>query len=329
MLIFYMKKIIFGLFFILLVSAVSGQERYSLKLRTHYHTEFLRIVMEGAETVISKAIVNQKGQDILVRFPNTTFSVQAEKEAVSYKINKEGVVFSPGDFTKFKAFFLKDPSRLVIDIYREAEKEGIKPSAPPSGKTQRRKITTVVIDPGHGGYESGIITGDYKEKNAVLDIAKMLDALINKEDTRCLLTRESDHFMPLGERAEFANTKDADIFLSLHVGKHRDIVLYIPVITESVPSYIKTFLINKGQEGFTAKTETLREALQKAITEDFGENMVSAKPLPYTILSKIEAAALIIELPSFVDAHYDDEFKNKVANAIYKGISSYEKGAAN
>ncbi|MEK7823072.1 MAG: N-acetylmuramoyl-L-alanine amidase, partial [Nitrospirota bacterium] len=132
-----------------------------------------------------------------------------------------------------------------------------------------------------------------------------------------------------GDRAEFANSKDADIFLSLHIGKHRDIILYAPVITEPDPSYIKTFLINKGQEGYTAKTENLKEAIQKTIIEEFGENMVSAKPLPYSILSKIESAALIIELPSFLDAHYDDEFKNKVANTIYKGINLYEKDTAN
>ena len=329
MLIFYMKKIVFGIFFILFVSAVSGEETYSLKLRTSYHSEFQRVVIEGKEPIISKAIVNQKDRDIIVRFPSTAFIMQSEKESISYKINKDTLLFSPGNFSKFKVFLLKDPSRLVIDMYLEAGKEGAKKSFKPSDETQSRKIKTVVIDPGHGGYEGGIITGDYKEKNAVLDIARMLNMLINKENTICLLTRDSDQFMSLGDRAEFANSKDADIFLSLHLGKHRGIILYAPVITEPVPSYVKTFLINKGQEGYTAKTENLKEAIQKTIVEEFGENMVSANPLPYSILSKIESAALIIELPSFLDAHYDDEFKNKVANAIYKGINLYEEGTAN
>lgn len=329
MLIFYMKKIVFGIFFILFVSAVSGEETYSLKLRTSYHSEFLRLVIEGKEPIISKAMVNQKGRDIVVRFPSAAFTIQSEKESISYRITKDALLFSPGNFSKFKVFSLKDPSRLVMDIYLEAGKEGTTPAFKPSGKTQSRKIKTVVIDPGHGGYESGIIAGDYKEKNAVLDIARMLNMLTDKENTICLLTRESDQFMSIGDRAEFANSKDADIFLSLHIGKHRDIILYTPVITEPVPSYIKTFLINKGQEGYTAKTESLREAIRKTIVEEFGENMVSAKPLPYSILSKIESAALIIELPSFLDAHYDDEFKNKVANTIYKGINLYEKDTAN
>lgn len=329
MLIFYMKKIVFGIFFILFVSVVSGEETYSLKLRTSYHSEFLRLVIEGKEPIISKAMVNQKGRDIVVRFPSAAFTIQSEKESISYRITKDALLFSPGNFSKFKVFSLKDPSRLVMDIYLEAGKEGTTPAFKPSGKTQGVKIKTVVIDPGHGGYESGIITGDYKEKNAVLDIARMLNMLTDKENTICLLTRESDQFMSIGDRAEFANSKDADIFLSLHIGKHRDIILYAPVITEPVPSYIKTFLINKGQEGYTAKTENLKEAIRKTIVEEFGENMVSAKPLPYSILSKIESAALIIELPSFWDAHYDDEFKNKVANTIYKGINLYEKDTAN
>jgi len=334
-----MKKIVSLFFLILFISVFSGEpstttllaeETHYLKLRANPHHEFLRIVLEGTEPVISKALVNQQGKDILVRFPTLSSIIQEEKASVDYKTNKDVIQFSPGNFKKFRASYLKDPSRLVIDVYLEAEHpENDAKIFPESARTRIERIKTIIIDPGHGGYESGITSGDDKEKNVALNIAKRLKVLINRGSTKCLLTRESDQFMSLSERVKFANNREADIFLSLHIGKHRDIVLYTPLITEPMPSYIRTFMLNKGQEGFLAKTDALSNVLQRAIKEDLGDDMVSKKPLPYSILSKIEAAALIIELPSLEGIGYTVEFETKLANTVYKGIHLYESKAAN
>jgi hypothetical protein len=332
------KKITFLLFIILFIPLVSGEETHYLKLRVNRHPEFLRIVLEGTESIISKGMVNQKGKDILIRFPNLRFMIQEEKVSINYETDKDIILFSPGNFSKLRAFSLKYPSRLVIDVYlaestRPEEPEKKDFDSPVKSWYQRKtsqtgKIKTVIIDPGHGGYESGITAGNYREKNVVLDIAKRLKVLINRGSTKCLLTRESDQFISLSERVKFVNNREAEVFLSLHIGRHRDIVLYTPVITEPVPSYIRTFMVNKGQEGFMAKTAALGNALQRAIKEDFGDDIVSIKPLPYSILLKIEAAALIIELPSFEDADYIAEFNTELANTIYKGIYLYEEDTA-
>jgi len=341
-----MKKIIFLLLFFLLFSPASSEKIYYLKLRANYHPEFLRIVLEGAESIISKRIVNQKGNDIIVRFPNTSFKIYKEKMTITYRIDKDAILFSPVHFREFKVFYLKNPSRLIIDVYLEPKKKDIetlldgirkrwrKSTTPliepePPGKTTRTGgIKTVVIDPGHGGYETGIVAEKYIEKNVVLDIARRLKALINRGSTQGFLTRKSDHFISLGERVKSANSKNPDVFLSLHIGNHSNIILYTPVITESVPREVKGFLLNKGQKDFMIKTAALRNALREAIIEDFGNDMVSARPLPYSILSKIESAALIIELPSFKDAYYVAELKTELANTIYKGLYLYEEGTA-
>jgi N-acetylmuramoyl-L-alanine amidase len=320
---------------------------YYLKLRSSYHPEFLRIVLEGEEYFISKGTVNQKGDDIIVRFPQANLILRAEKARLPYKVDNNTIVFSPGSFSKFKAFSLKFPSRLVIDVYQKPKKKDVKRSIdalrnkwrglvrPPARDEQPKKIArkrgtkTVVIDPGHGGYESGLLSEKYKEKNVVLDIAKRLDALINRGSNKSFLTRKSDHFISLGERLKFANSKNAEIFLSLHIGKHSEIVLYTPVITEPVPYEAKDFLVNKGQAEYTKKTATLHNSLRQAIEENFGHDMVSIKPLPYSILSEIEAASLIVELPSFDDAQYIADLKTELANTIYKGLSFYEESTAN
>lgn len=82
-------------------------------------------------------------------------------------------------------------------------------------------IRTVVLDPGHGGYDPGAVSfnGKYYEKNFVLDIAKRLKKLIDKEypDVKVIMTRTDDTFIPLDERGEIANKAEADLFISIHI----------------------------------------------------------------------------------------------------------------
>jgi hypothetical protein len=58
---------------------------------------------------------------------------------------------------------------------------------------------------------------------------------------------------------------------------------------------------------------------------EFGEDMASIQPLPYSIISKTESASLMIELPSFDNAVYAENVKTKMANTLYKGFYIYEE----
>jgi N-acetylmuramoyl-L-alanine amidase len=80
-------------------------------------------------------------------------------------------------------------------------------------------LRVVVIDPGHGGEDTGAMgPSGVEEKNITLSIAlKLAAALRERLDTRVLLTRDTDVFIPLEERTAFANANRADIFISIHV----------------------------------------------------------------------------------------------------------------
>jgi N-acetylmuramoyl-L-alanine amidase len=85
------------------------------------------------------------------------------------------------------------------------------------------KIRTIVIDPGHGGKDPGAIgRNGLKEKDITLDVALRLKKQI-QTDCRCkvLMTRSTDVFIPLDERTAFANTVDADLFISIHVNSNK------------------------------------------------------------------------------------------------------------
>ena len=78
-------------------------------------------------------------------------------------------------------------------------------------------IKTIVIDPGHGGFDPGAIgrTG-LKEKYINLDIANCLAKLLRNDGINVMMTRSSDKFISLQKRVEIANEAKADLFMSIH-----------------------------------------------------------------------------------------------------------------
>ena len=81
------------------------------------------------------------------------------------------------------------------------------------------KITTIVIDPGHGGKDPGAIGyHNIKEKHIVLDIAKELGSFLKKEmpNLKVIYTRDDDTFLGLKNRTAFANKNEGHMFLSIH-----------------------------------------------------------------------------------------------------------------
>lgn len=79
-------------------------------------------------------------------------------------------------------------------------------------------VSTVVIDPGHGGRDSGAQVGEVKEKDIALNISLQLGEYIkeNLDGVEVIYTRTNDEFVELWERAEVANENDADAFISIH-----------------------------------------------------------------------------------------------------------------
>jgi N-acetylmuramoyl-L-alanine amidase len=110
----------------------------------------------------------------------------------------------------YKVLILEDPVRMIIDIYG---KEAVSVPAVTSQKKKR-----IVIDPGHGGHDPGAV-GPNKlyEKDVVLDIALKLRKILSEDpNVEIFMTREKDVFIPLEERTAIANSKNADLFVSVH-----------------------------------------------------------------------------------------------------------------
>ncbi len=82
-------------------------------------------------------------------------------------------------------------------------------------------VRRIVIDPGHGGKDPGAMAFGLKEKDIVIKVAHHLKKILkNKYKYEVLLTRTGDTYLPLEERTAIANTKSADLFVSIHVNAH-------------------------------------------------------------------------------------------------------------
>lgn len=112
-----------------------------------------------------------------------------------------------------RVFYLPDPFRIVVDVSTRPplrqDKQG------PSGQ---REVRRVVIDPGHGGTDSGAVgpTG-LTEKAVTLDIAHRAATIVSRElGMETMLTRDDDTYVPLDLRTARANAFHADLFVSIH-----------------------------------------------------------------------------------------------------------------
>ncbi|MFC4930406.1 N-acetylmuramoyl-L-alanine amidase [Massilia sp. GCM10023247] len=90
------------------------------------------------------------------------------------------------------------------------------PAAKPANNVVR--MITIALDPGHGGEDPGAIgPSGTREKDIVLAVAKKLKARLETlPNTRVMLTRDGDYFVPLGKRVEKARKVQADLFVSIH-----------------------------------------------------------------------------------------------------------------
>lgn len=130
--------------------------------------------------------------------------------------NTVRLVFENRD--KLNLHFNVDKNDLVISQLIKQDNRYEKKTQRDLPKTYNaHKNKIIVIDPGHGGKDSGAIGyRHYYEKNLVLSIAKEVAATLKKRGYKVYMTRDRDVFIKLKNRTTYANDKDADLFISIH-----------------------------------------------------------------------------------------------------------------
>lgn len=263
--------------------------------------------------------------------------------------------------------------RLVIDFVAGTgrgitEKSTVAKSATTQPKTETKSKTqtsnnnkhVIVIDPGHGGKDPGCIgKGGTKEKTVVLSVAKKLKSSLDAAGYKTFLTRSSDNFLKLADRAEFAEKKRADLFISLHANANpSNSVKGFSVYTlsekasdeeaqkladsenaadkidvngfEQFSKDIRVALSSLQQHAVAELSEEYANGCAKSLTRASIEQQKgpSVRHAPFAVLRSTVPGALI-ELGHLSNKKEEnllksDSHQNKLVAAIVKSINSYD-----
>ncbi len=136
-------------------------------------------------------------------------------QGVTVEPQQVRIQLAPG--VQAESYILQNPFRLVFDVHETAAVET--PTTPLRPPTQAPGVRTIVIDPGHGGSETGAISANgVPEKELTLQLARELEAkLAQRLAVRVVLTRYEDASLNLDTRTAIANQNQADLFISIHL----------------------------------------------------------------------------------------------------------------
>lgn len=169
----------------------------------------------------------------------------------------------------------------------------------------------VVLDAGHGGWDTGTVSRDGKvlEKNVNLQVLLYLEDMLKKEGIRVYTTRATDRYIGQKERVALANALEADFFLSIHCNN---------VYKEDEEKETEV-LYNQYDEKQGMNSKRLGELCQKELETVFQLHDVSLQPRgdELTVLQKAEVPAVQVEL----DADMETEAAQKqAAEALYQAF---------
>lgn len=216
-------------------------------------------------------------------------------------------------------------------------------------------ISRVVIDPGHGGRDPGATGHGLTESKLTMDLAERVTTQLHASGIEVILTRQSDRFVPLEDRVDFATHNNADLFLSLHVNASQR------KGTRGVETYSLDFAGDVESRHVAARenqavTRTLSEldSYVKAITNSaktsesdqlaihIQQNLVEhlrtvdpqipdlgIKHAPFIVLIGTQVPSVLVEI-GFVSNPEDaallktEHFRNLVASAISSAVLQYQ-----
>jgi N-acetylmuramoyl-L-alanine amidase len=226
-----------------------------------------------------------------------------------------------------------------------------------AAKKRTRRI--VVLDPGHGGIDTGAIgPNGSKEKHVVLAIAKNVRNILRSKGIETRLTRSSDQFIPLDERIEIAHKNDASLFMSIHAdgfthpsasgasvfalsnrGASSAMAKYISERENAADDvagkkaknkdqYLQQVLFDLVQTDTIKNSLTLGSHILKSIKPVHKLHSKHTEQAAFVVLKSPSIPSVLVET-SFITNPGEEKllgttaFRQKIANAIAAGVISY------
>jgi N-acetylmuramoyl-L-alanine amidase len=341
-------------------------------------SKYSRLVFQSLNPLAFKAelegnnlIVIPQSDDFSPAFQNAAFEDGiVQNVLVETRENRKVFKVLTGiEYASYRTFELKDPPRFVIDFYRKGagvdQSEPTVPAPQPQSQTvpptllpspmANKKV--IVIDPGHGGTETGAKgPGGTLEKDVTISIARKLKGIIESTGTRVILTRDGDQVVTLDDRTSRANNNKADLFISIHAnatirGKARGAETYFlstqatddearniaavennAIGLEQAPAVqedLKLILWDMAQTEYLTESSQLAEMIQQELNSTLSISNRGIKQAPFRVLTGATMPAVLVEVgfinnPDEEKMMADGEYQSKIAGAIFRSIQKFE-----
>ena len=221
------------------------------------------------------------------------------------------------------------------------------------------KIGKIVIDPGHGGHDTGTIgPHGLEEKDLVLEVGRRLGKLLQARlGADVVYTRSDDTFIPLETRTTIANQEQADLFVSIHANSSHDpdargVETYYLNFTSSpealdvaarenaasdksiheLQDLVKKIALKEKVEESREFASDVQRSLHSGLaSKNPGLRNRGVKKAPFVVLIGANMPSILAEI-SFVSNPGDEkrlrtaEYRQRIAESLYRGIAKYVSG---
>ena len=354
-------------------------------LRYWSNPHYTRVVIDAdnevsyAHRLLKKDTSTNKPQRLYVDLNNSRLGKDIKKHiliddnllidtrAGQFSSNKVRVVVDIKSFKTYKIFSLKNPFRIVIDVWGKAakptpsvvktDKKGDKIPVGALAKQLSLGVRRIVIDPGHGGRDygaPGYLKGVY-EKNISLKVARRLANKIRKKlNCEVIMTRSSDRNLTLEERTAIANTKNADLFISIHTNASRDRrafgieTFFLNLATDNDAILVAARENATSTKNISDLQSILSDLMQNAKINESSRLAVhiqgslknylkkyysrikskGVKQAPFYVLLGAQMPAILIETAFISNSReckrlVNEKYQGRMCDAIVKGIQAY------
>lgn len=188
---------------------------------------------------------------------------------------------------------------IAIKVNKEEEKKG-------------KSKVKVVIDPGHGGYDTGASHGGFEEKSITLIISNLLKKYLEDANIKVFLTRDDDSFLSLAERVDITNSIRPDVFISVHANA---------LVTSRGIRGVETYY-------FTTQSQRLAYFIHKSILNHLNIPDHYIRKAKFYVIRHTSSPSVLAEL-GFLTNHYDRQLltnattQDKYAKALSEAILKF------
>jgi N-acetylmuramoyl-L-alanine amidase len=206
----------------------------------------------------------------------------------------------------------------------------------PETPSQPMPFALVVIDPGHGGQDSGTIKTGMVEKELTLDLAHRLQRQLQERGLGTLLTRTDDSYVSLQDRTAIANDQQECVFVSIHfdeagraaaTGIETFYAAHPITFPERVASWLP-FLQRTSSEPPNVESQSLATFIQESLVAHTQAVNRGTRPQQFFVIANVRHPAVLVE-GGFLTNKEDvaklanNDYREQMATAISEGIVRY------